>query len=530
MPKSNLYKGLASIMIDYSAWTSIHGIPHIGMANALWLRLLWVVIVAFCSAMFIYQLVGIIMKYLSYPVNVDTQLQFGEKTFPAVTVCNLNPWNQDLPTTEEFQDLIDSYETGMPADFGFTGDTYDKVQRAKKWAQFLFSDLVTLDATSQASYNYTDLFISCSYNTKNCNETDFSSFYDQNYGSCHTFNFDGRYSSSRAGPLYGLRAVMRIRTEEYLPWVQSAGAVVYIHDKDEMPFMDAFGYFIPVGTASSLGVRFVSREKLPEPYSTCSDTGGSQTNYYNSSYQVEACIRSCLQDKIVSECSCYDPSYAPPTNGSSGSCGDASDPNSKIDCIFGITDTDGSSGFDVNTECSCPQNCLQSYYQVTMSTAFWPASAYTPTECVTSDPSYTYWGNKDECKAWYKDNTLLVEVYYERMNYQVLTESEAYAFINLISDVGGQVGLWLGMSVISIIEFLTLLVLLVCYCLARPTDAYHPDFDEDERRKEMAMQKKMRDKAEKLYGRKSSLTSPRGNDLYKPDNGDPLPPAVQDAR
>lgn len=161
-----------------------------------------------------------------------------------------------------------------------------------------------------------------------------------------------------------------------------------------------------------------------------------------------------------------------------------------------------------------------------MSTAFWPATAYTPTECVSSDPIYTYWVGRDGCKNWYKDNTLLVEVYYERMNYQVLTESESYAFINLVSDVGGQVGLWLGMSVISVVEFLTLILLLICYCLARPTDAYHPDFDEEEKRQ----QKKMREKAEQLYGRKNSIKNADPNDLYKEDGGDVLPPAVQDAR
>ena len=233
--------------------------------------------------------------------------------------------------------------------------TYEKIRRAKKWAQFLHDEAVADDANSQASYDYNDLFISCSYNTKNCNETDFSSFYDPNYGLCHTFNFDGDYSSSRAGPLYGLRAVLRARSAEYLPWVQSTGAVVYIHGQDEIPFMDTYAYFIPVGTASSLGVRYVQREKLPKPYSTCSDEGGDQVNYYNTSYQVEPCIRSCLQDKIVADCSCYDPSYAVPINGSTTSCADIG--GEKIDCIFGITDNDGTSGFDINSECSCPQNC-----------------------------------------------------------------------------------------------------------------------------------------------------------------------------
>ncbi|KAK5981423.1 hypothetical protein GCK32_014972 [Trichostrongylus colubriformis] len=68
------------------------------------------------------------------------------------------------------------------------------------------------------------------------------------------------------------------------------------------------------------------------------------------------------------------------------------------------------------------------------------------------------------CLEWYQKNTLLVEIYYERMNFQVLTESPAYSLVNFVSDVGGQVGLFLGMSIISVIELLTLILMLILYC------------------------------------------------------------------
>ncbi|VDN19529.1 unnamed protein product [Cylicostephanus goldi] len=69
-----------------------------------------------------------------------------------------------------------------------------------------------------------------------------------------------------------------------------------------------------------------------------------------------------------------------------------------------------------------------------------------------------------DCIEWYNSNTLLVEIYYERMNHQVLTESPSYSLVNLVSDIGGQVGLFLGMSIISLLEFATLILLLCCYC------------------------------------------------------------------
>ena len=56
--------------------------------------------------MFVYQVIGIVQKYLSYPVNVDTQLEFGERIFPAVTFCNMNPWNNSQAAAGPLGDLV----------------------------------------------------------------------------------------------------------------------------------------------------------------------------------------------------------------------------------------------------------------------------------------------------------------------------------------------------------------------------------------------------------------------------------------
>ena len=195
---------------------------------------------------------------------------------------------------------------------------------------------------------------------------------DPYYGRCYSFNFDGSKTSSRAGPLYGLTMVLRVNQAEYLPWIQSAGIVFEVHDQDERPFVYTNGFFAPVGAASSVGVSFVSKTKLPHPYSTCSDTGGSQEIYYDTAkYQPEACINSCIQDEIVNTCGCFDATFPYSQNMTSVNCLSTDNPNEKsknwlkyynpnyltVDCVLGITSTDGRTGFDVNKECSCPQSC-----------------------------------------------------------------------------------------------------------------------------------------------------------------------------
>uniref|UniRef100_A0A0K0DIK5 Degenerin-like protein unc-105 n=1 Tax=Angiostrongylus cantonensis TaxID=6313 RepID=A0A0K0DIK5_ANGCA len=51
-----------------------------------------------------------------------------------------------------------------------------------------------------------------------------------------------------------------------------------------------------------------------------------------------------------------------------------------------------------------------------------------------------------------REQGAMVEVYYEQLNYESLLESEAYGLPNLLSDFGGQLGLWMGVSVITIME------------------------------------------------------------------------------
>ena len=49
----------------------------------------------------------------------------------------------------------------------------------------------------------------------------------------------------------------------------------------------------------------------------------------------------------------------------------------------------------------------------------------------------------------------MLEIYYEQMSFEVLTESQAYILVNLISDIGGQAGLWMGASILTLIELIS---------------------------------------------------------------------------
>uniref|UniRef100_A0A915JT41 Uncharacterized protein n=1 Tax=Romanomermis culicivorax TaxID=13658 RepID=A0A915JT41_ROMCU len=170
--------------------------------------------------------------------------------------------------------------------------------------------------------------------------------------------------------------------------------------------------------------------RLGYPYSQCVDESVG-------SYSVEHCYRQCFQDFIVHTCGCGDPRF--PLKDNQTYCG--------IDKFTTGLFTLHSQQID--TFRNLKERFIGENSKIRMR----------PYECTQSNNTFN--GNLTECLAWYSENTLMVEVYYERLNYQLFNENPAYPIISLISDFGGQIGLWIGFSVITMIECLFIPFMLI---------------------------------------------------------------------
>jgi hypothetical protein len=67
----------------------------------------------------------------------------------------------------------------------------------------------------------------------------------------------------------------------------------------------------------------------------------------------------------------------------------------------------------------------------------------------------------DLCMEKYRTNAAMIQVFYEELNYETLSESPAYGLTSLFADLGGLTGLWIGISIVSILEVFQ----LVWFCL-----------------------------------------------------------------
>lgn len=65
-------------------------------------------------------------------------------------------------------------------------------------------------------------------------------------------------------------------------------------------------------------------------------------------------------------------------------------------------------------------------------------------------------------------NAALIEVFYEELNYELLIETPAYPFTQALADFGGLMGLWLGLSVISMLEGVIFVSKVIKYFTQNP--------------------------------------------------------------
>ncbi|CAD5222001.1 unnamed protein product [Bursaphelenchus xylophilus] len=282
------------------------------------------------------------------------------------------------------------------------------------------------------SIQKSQLIHKCSFNGAACDiDKDFINAADPTFGNCFVFNHNRTDPkvSVRAGANYGLRVLVFVNTTEYLPTTEAVGIRLTIHDADEYPFPETAGYSAPTGYISSFGVQLARISRLPEPYGKCVPSGVDQKYIYQGyKYSLEGCYRTCFQDEAVSRCGCGDPRF-PVINAKH--C-QVFDPVARkcLDTIaqeLSVVDPEA-------LKCVCEQPCEQPSYKVSYSCANWPSGSLNISVGKCDLPP-------NECNEYYAENGAMIEVFYEALNYEVLSETEAYGLVKMMADFGGQLGL-----------------------------------------------------------------------------------------
>ncbi|KAH7720951.1 DEG-1 protein [Aphelenchoides avenae] len=442
-----------SLIKKYPEWTSSQGLNLVTRSSKWYCIGFWAVLTLAFFGVMLWQCILLIINYYSYPYSVQISLQFEERVFPAVTLCNLNPYKQSVvrnyPSVMRLMDtyayVMEKVACELNPSCSFTAnstldeyqvmyglnDITDTASLQTKARRLLSIEIAQYDITP-AIDTIGDFIQGCSFNLKDCDmENHWTPYIDPIMGSCFMFNKDSQLMAKRAGPIYGLRLVLKTNISEFIATSDATGMRVMVHDQKEFPYPDIFGYNIQVGRSTQMGQEVI---RLGPPYSEC--TNVKPDNYlYDRDYSNEGCQRSRYQDEMVANCSCYDPQFPRPNNTDAAVCKIPDD----FECWNSQTNASRSDN-------SCTQPCNEGLYKVIVSSAKWPGPG---TMIVGNCVEGMY---AQSCVETFRENGAQLEIFYEKLNYELMEENVDYPVASLLSDFGGQSGLWLAWSAVTVIE------------------------------------------------------------------------------
>ncbi|XP_053552801.1 amiloride-sensitive sodium channel subunit alpha-like, partial [Bombina bombina] len=250
-----------------------------------------------------------------------------------------------------------------------------------------------------------------------------------------------------------------IEQEEYIRSLSTAaGLRVLLHGQGEMPFPEDEGVNVPPGQESDIGVVKVHVKRLEEPYSSNCSSGENIRNYYTdvygTDYSREACKKSCAQAKMVKNCGCRIWEFPAPPESNVPLC-NISEPsvNHCVELYEYKLSHD-------QLKCHCPLQCEEEIFELTLSSSQWPSNVY-----LDSFSKHLSRRKGFQDLQSIRDNLVKIVVYYQQLNYELIEEVPSLQLVDLFSSIGGLVGLWIGVSICTVAEFLELILNLLTFVI-----------------------------------------------------------------
>ncbi|KAG7221608.1 hypothetical protein INR49_017139 [Caranx melampygus] len=277
------------------------------------------------------------------------------------------------------------------------------------------------------------------------------------YGKCYTFNAGGDLITTKGGMGNGLELMLDIQQDEYLPvWGETdetsfeAGVKVQIHSQDEPSFIDQLGFGVAPGFQTFVSCQEQRLIYLPPPWGDCKVTP-MDSDFFDS-YSITACRIDCETRYLVDNCNCrmvHMPGDAPYCT-----------PELYKECADPALD------FLVerdNDFCVCETPCNMTRYSKELSFVKIPSKA-----------SAKYLAKKyNKSEQYIKENILVLDIFFEALNYETIEQKKAYEVAGLLGDIGGQMGLFIGASILTILELFDYLYEVIKYKLCRCSDKKH---------------------------------------------------------
>ncbi|CAF1063442.1 unnamed protein product [Adineta ricciae] len=466
-----------SIIQEFGLNTSTHGIPGIARSTSHHNRIFWSISLLIFVGIMLYFIIKSIIAYFQYPTqtSIDIIVEYPQ-AFPSVTVCNYSPY-----VYYRFIGPFLNY-TNSNNLTNTTDTTKFTRQLASYVPNFLLYNLRQENSIQNLAYPLETMLMTCNYNDLPCTVADFISFTSLGYGMCYTFNAQTenstnssiRYSSDNGGS-GRLALTFYIHRHQYVPYVtQNVGMMAMIHDNDQFPIIAPAGFQLAPGKNYKMSYKKRTNIFLPSPYTSCETKVSlamqvlfERYQSINYAYSQTLCYTICMQTFVYEKCGCVSPkNWAARSIVFPGTDKIINAPlcNWTNNCPTGVTVEFSQSASFRDTKCpNCGPECSANNFLVKLSSLTTPVeSQFDSIKSFVESTSVPLAANWSE--DWRNElpkNYISLEVVCESTQTEVLTQQAAIGAVDVISNVGGQTGLWIGISFLSLFEIIEMLYRLM---------------------------------------------------------------------
>ena len=432
--------------------STIHGISSIFLAKNFITRLFWIAMFLSVCSLLLWEVSQLVKKFRGNDVVIGSRrISEVEVEFPVVILSNADP-----------------YSNAKLMQFPQKANGTGKLEHLRD----ILSNLSFAEALEIGSY----LSYSCHFGGTRCLVEKLAFPW---IGNCLRFNADFSWKQKNPGPEYGLQMVFLINESDYSNTFDN-GQGIFI-SIGSTPFLTHSlqrnkGVMASPGTLTKINMKKKKVIRLPYPYP---DNCEKETDVYELRgfhfkfplgrfYSVDFCqFLSMLRNQMIS-CGVADPEYkfiidghvvVEKSNISFNISGNKHEAQSIRNCLNRVAAESAKS--------NCRPPCADEEFEIIMSHLRWPSTEEAKNRL---EVLKVIGPNASNYQNWTLDNIyknmLKIEIYFSDFNVEVLEQKPAYERVDFASDMGGQIGLWIGASVYSAFEVCSLLVSLT-YCVVR---------------------------------------------------------------
>ena len=462
----------------------IDGLPNIFRSELFFFKVMWIFVLIGSTIFCFYLITMSFMDYFKFQVTTNYRLIVErQSTFPTLTICNINPLNSDY-----YVQLLEEANITEVSD-----NAYDNLVQLEVYWKAKTGRYFTKEEKSRMS-NMDSAMISCNIQYNPCNVTAaFTHFYHPSYLNCLQFNSgydaDGNVIPLQQASLAGSDNSLIFELYTGLPnalasKIYKRGYYLFINNNTDYPYKETPS---PIKITPGYGLTVIPIRNFynqfnqwPYQYSECTVTEENELikpladNYLfeqvintSYSYSRDTCLLFCLQLQTTRVCNCtnYWISFQP--EGYDYCFG------AKKECADNFYHKEFNVGSYVATNCisKCPLECHKYSFDNFKSYAYYPLPLYVNQTLQISDILTKAYPNETDFTDNLASNAVQITVFYDTLTYTKVEEEPKITWDNLIGTLGGHLHLFLGMSFISLIELIELVVQLIMYVIVTRKNA-----------------------------------------------------------